>query len=219
MAERVRKIRIFILEDEWMWAEAIISVINRHRGMELVGEATSYEAGEAKILALKPDVVLADVRLKGEKTGIQAAKEMLKKLPGIKVIIFTVDPEEELLAAAIKAGAQGYLLKKEITEPQTLIRAVEAVARSDAYITPAVAKKVLGLLKAGQEQDRYGLSKREREILNLIREGKTNARIAENLGICERTVANHLSNIFVKLDVKNRTQALSKAVKEKLLGY
>jgi two-component system response regulator DevR len=219
MTERARRIRIFILEDEWMWAEAIISVINRHRNMELVGESTSYEAGEAKILALKPDVVLADVRLKGEKTGIQAAREMLKKIPGLKVIIFTVDPEEELLTAAIKAGAHGYLLKKEITEPQTLIRAVEAVARSDAYITPAVAKKVLGLLKAGREQDRYGLSRREREILGLVREGRTNARIADSLGICERTVANHLSNIFIKLDVKNRTQALAKAVKEKLLGF
>jgi two-component system response regulator DegU len=215
----MKRIKIFILEDEWMWAEAIISVINKTRQMELVGEAESFEIGEAKILAAKPDVVLADIRLKGEKTGIHATKEIMKKLPSAKVIIFTVDPQEEMLSAAVKAGAQGYLLKKEITEPQTLIKAIEAVANSEAYITPAIAKKMLAILKTRSQEDRFGLSKREKEIIGLIKDGKTNAQIAAALYICERTVANHLSNIFTKLDVQNRTEAVIKAVKEKLLDY
>ena len=124
---------------------------------------------------------------------------------------------EEYVLRSIKAGASGYLLKKEVNNPQTLLQAIRAVYASDAYITPAVAKKMLSMLKGFSLGSHLRLSAREKEILLLIEQGKTNNEIAERLFIHERTVANHLNNIFTKLDVKNRTEAVIKARREGFL--
>ncbi|MBN1798732.1 MAG: response regulator transcription factor [Spirochaetales bacterium] len=212
------KIRVFIIEDEWMWSEAIISVLKKRSDILLLGEAKSAEAGLLKIKELRPDIILMDIRLQGGLSGIQATAEVVRTTKHTKVIVFTIDPDEEHLYAAIKAGAAGYLLKKEVNDPEILIKAISEVHRGQAFITPAVTRKVLNIIREIKNPDnRYNLSNREKEILRHMSEGKPNKEIAYALGIHERTVANHISNIFRKLEVGNRVEAVKKARDQKLL--
>jgi two-component system response regulator DegU len=212
------KIRVFIIEDEWMWSEAIISVLKKRSDILLLGEAKSAEAGLLKIKELQPDIVLMDIRLQGSLNGIQATAEVTGVTKNTKVIVFTIDPDEEYLYAAIKAGAAGYLLKKEVNDPEILIKAISEVHRGKAFITPAVTKRVLNIIRdVNKQNDLYNLTNREKEILKYISQGKTNKEVAYTLGIHERTVANHMSNIFRKLDVSNRVEAIQKAREQKLL--
>jgi DNA-binding NarL/FixJ family response regulator len=206
------KIKVFIIEDEWMWSEAIISVIKKTKDIVVLGEAKSAETGLLRIKELQPDIVLMDVRLQGDLNGIQATGEITETIKDTKVIVFTIDPDEEHLYNAIKAGAAGYLLKKEVNDPEILIKAIVEVYNGQAFITPKVTKRVLSIIRnLNGRNDLNELTAREKEILISISEGKTNKEVAYALGIHERTVANHISHIFRKLDVSNRVEAIKKA--------
>ncbi len=212
------KISVFIIEDEWMWSEAIISVLKKKSNIMLLGEAKIAETGLLKVKELQPDIVLMDIRLKGALNGIQATAEVVRITKKTKVIVFTIDPDEEHLYAAIKAGAAGYLLKKEVNDPEILIKAISEVYRGQAFITPTVTTRVLNMIRdLNKHNDLYKLTNREKEILKYISEGQTNKEVAYTLSIHERTVANHISNIFRKLDVSNRVEAIKKAREQRLL--
>ncbi len=213
----MESIKIFIFEDEWMCREAIASVIGKTDDIEVIGEAEAADAGLEKVLSLKPDVVLMDIRLKGGDCGLEATAEITEKLPQTKVIICTHLPDEANLHAAVKAGAVGYLLKKEMNDPDTIIRAIRSVYHEGSFMKPATAAKVLKILRNYKKHGNHGLTRRELEVFQLMGEGKDNKHIARALEISENTVANHVSNILSKMGVDNRTGAVVIARREGII--
>ena len=210
-------IRVFIFEDEWMCREAIQSVLERTGGIEMVGAAAHAAQAVESITALKPDVILMDIRLQGEIDGIQATEVLTRRCPDARIVIFTSFPDPDTLNAAILAGAAGYLLKEETGNPDILIQAIREVFQGNAYMTPRISAEILKVIRKPSHHNSFGLTRREFEILRLIAEGLNNRAIAQTLTIQERTVANHVSNILFKINAKNRTQAACIARKQGLL--
>ena len=210
-------IRLFMVEDDWMCREALQSVIQQAAFIEMVGSAADGEKALSRIPLLQPDVVLMDIRLSGEISGIDATALLTRACPQVKVIILTNSQDEERLHAAIQAGAAGFLLKSEIHDPAVILRAIREVNCGKGYMTPSVAAKVLAALKNTRRFNDHELTRREVEILGHLGEGKSNRGIAEQLGIHERTVANHVSNILYKINAKNRTEAVAIARKTGLV--
>jgi DNA-binding NarL/FixJ family response regulator len=214
---RCMPIRIFVFEDHWMCREALVSVLSTKKGIEVVGAPEDVQEGIEETIRLKPDVVLMDIRFHGENMGIGATSTIKEKLPETKVIIFTDYPDEQNLRDAVKAGASGYLLKKEIQDPDTIVEAIYAVYRGNAYMTPAITAKLLNVIKNLRTSREYSLTEREMEILRVIAEGKDNREIAGVLNIHVRTVANHVSNILYKINARNRTEAVAIARRDGLI--
>lgn len=210
-------IRVFIFEDHWMCREALVSVLGKDGAIEIAGASERVEEGLEECRRLRPDVVLMDVLFQGEKLGIQATAFIRKDLPKTKVIIFTEFPDEETLHSAIEAGAAGFLLKKEVQDPEVILRAIRSVHGGDAYMTPSMTARVLNVVRRLSGGDSRGLTKREREIVRLMADGNDNRGIGKALGIDERTVANHVSNILYKMDARNRTEASAIARREGLV--
>jgi len=200
-------IRVFIFEDHWMCREALIAVLSKSAGIELCGASDQVEDGLKECKTLKPHVVIMGVQFRGEKLGIEATAALRKTLPDAKVVIFTEFPDEEILRSAVQAGASGFLMKKEVEDPDVITSAIQAVHRGEAYLTPSMTAKILNVVRHLSDNDKYGLTKREIEVLNLIAEGSDNRGIAKGLSIDERTVANHVSNLLFKMSAKNRTEA------------
>ncbi len=197
-----------------MCREALMAVLEKAADIELAGASDRVKDGLEECKTLKPDVVIMDVQFQGEKLGIEATVSLRKALPGTKVIIFTEFPDEAILQSAVQAGASGFLMKKEVEDPDIITGAVRAVHRGEAYLTPSMTAKILNVVQRLSEHDKYGLTKREMEVLKLIAEGSDNRGIAKTLSIDERTVANHVSNILFKMNAKNRTEAAAIARRE-----
>jgi DNA-binding NarL/FixJ family response regulator len=210
-------IRVFVFEDEWMCREAIQSVIERTSGIEMVGAAAHAAQALETMTALKPDVILMDIRLQGGIDGIQATEILTRCCPDARIVIFTSFPDPDTLNAAILAGAAGYLLKEETGNPDILIQAIREVSQGNAYMTPRISAEILKVIRKSSHRNPFGLTRRELEILGLIAEGLNNRAIAHALTIQERTVANHVSNILFKINAKNRTEAACIARKQGLL--
>lgn len=212
------QIKVFIFEDEWMVREALSSIIEKSdSGLQIVGETDNAERGVKAALEAKPDIVLMDLRLKGPTSGIAAMRQLIAKQPAIKVIIFTGFPDEATLRNAITAGAQGYLLKQEVTDPAIIIKAILEVNAGRSYLTPAMTAKILDIVRNSKLENKFNLTDREKEILALIAEGNSNKQIAGIVDIEDRTVANHVSRILEKMGAKNRTDAVVKARNEGII--
>ena len=131
-------IKLYLFEDNWMCREALLMVLGRETGIEIAGSSGTVAEGMAEALRIVPDVVLMDIRFNGEDLGIGATAELMRELPGTKVIIFTDYNDEKNLREAIKAGASGFLLKSEIQDPDILVRAIRTVYYGDAFMTPSI---------------------------------------------------------------------------------
>ncbi|MBU1055516.1 MAG: response regulator transcription factor [Proteobacteria bacterium] len=210
-------IKVFIFEDHWMCREALVAVLGKAGNIQIVGAVEEVGEGFQRAVKLKPDVVLMDVLFHGVKLGIQATAAIKKALPETKVLVFTEFPDEDTLRNAVKAGASGFLLKKEVQDPDVIVNAIRTVHRGHAYLTPLMTEKILNVVRHAAEKDGYELTKRELEILQLINKGKNNKAIATELGIDIRTVANHVSNLLFKMDANNRTEAAAIARREGIL--
>jgi len=206
-------IRVFIFEDHWMCREALVSVLDKEESIEVAGAVGDVLAGMEECVRSKPDVVLMDVLFQGTRRGIEATGMLTKRLPATRVIIFTEFPDEETLQSAITAGAAGFLLKQEVHDPVTIAAAIRTVHHGNAYMTPSMTTKILKVVRRLSRDGSYDLTKREREILQLITEGRGNREIAGELAIDVRTVANHVSNLLFKMGAKNRTEAAAMARK------
>ena len=209
--------RILLVDDHEIVRLGLKALINRHRLMEVVGEAASAEEAVEKALALKPDIVILDIRLGGT-SGIDACQEITAQLRETKVIMLTSYAEDEMLFAAIRAGAAGYVLKQ--AGGQDVVRAIEMAGEGKALLDPSVTAHVLAAVRrAAHAQDATAfaeLSGQERRVLALITIGETNREIAHRLHLGEGTVRNYVSNIFVKLGVANRAEAAAFATKHHL---
>jgi DNA-binding NarL/FixJ family response regulator len=216
----VPKQRIVLVDDHEVVRLGLKSLLERHPQFEVVGEAGSAREALEQVAALKPEVVLMDIRLPGT-SGIEACEEIVNKYPGTKVIMLTSYAEDEMLFSAIRAGASGYVLKQIGSED--LIKAIEAVSRGEALLDPAVTQRVFQEVRRAVKEEEASafahLSQQEKHVLLLVSEGKTNREIAKSLFLGEGTVRNYVSSILSKLGVSNRAEAAAYAVEHNLREY
>jgi len=209
--------RILLVDDHEVVRLGLQSLLDARKDMRVVAAVGTAEAALEAAHAHHPDVVLMDIRLPGS-SGIEATERISKELPDSKVIILTSYAEDEMLFAAIRAGAVGYVLKQVGTDD--LVRAIEAAVRGEASLDPALTQRVFSeIRKSIRQQDASAFSEltdQELRVLALVTEGKTNRQIAQALFLGEGTVRNYVSNILSKLGVSNRAEAAAYAVKHNL---
>ena len=214
-------IRVLIADDQALFRRGLYVVLGTEDGIEVVGEAEHGEEAVAKSEELAPDVVLMDVRMP-KVNGIDAARTIRGIAPTTKILMLTVSDEEDDLYEAIKAGANGYLLKEISVEE--VAEAIRAVVQGQSLISPSMASKLLTefntLVKKAEEKQQFpapALTSRELEVLRLVAKGMSNREIADQLYISENTVKNHVRNILEKLHLHSRMQAVMYAVREQLI--
>lgn len=209
--------RIMIVDDHEVVRMGLKALIDRHPGMMVIDEAASGPEAIAKCLANRPDVVVLDIRLGGS-SGIDVCREITDQLPSVKVIMLTSYAEDEMLFAAIRAGATGYVLKQ--AGGQDLIRAIETVGEGKSLLDPALTERVFAEVRRAarvQEANAFMmLTEQERRVMLLVAEGKTNRDIAIELNLGQGTVRNYVSNILNKLALANRAEAAAYATKYNL---
>lgn len=208
-------ITVFIAEDHALVREGTRQLLEQYDDLRVVGEAESGEVAAEQIAALRPDVALLDLRLPGL-NGIEVAARLAATAPAVRVLILSAYDYEDYVVAALNAGAAGYLLK---TAPgREVAEAVRAAHRGETVLAPALARK---LAQHWQRTGRRGgggvLSPRELEVVRLLASGRSNKDIAVSLGISLRTVEGHLGNVFAKLGVTSRTEAVLYAVNHRLV--
>ena len=203
---------VLIADDHPLFRKGLRALLQSMPDIELVGEAKSGEEAVEMAAALQPDVVLMDLQMP-EGSGLMATREVTKTSPNVRVLVVTLFEDDESIFAALRAGARGYLLKD--AEEEEMIRAIRAVGQGEAIFSPAIATRLIDYFAATREmlpQELFPeLTEREREILALIARGESNAAIAERLTITLKTVRNHVSNIYSKLQVADRAQAAIRA--------
>jgi len=208
----MERIRIFIADDHPMFRDGLRLLINSVEEFEVVGEGASGQEVIEKAARLQPDVILMDIQMPGL-DGIEATRQILTTSPHIGILILTMFDDDDSVLAAMRAGARGYLLKG--ARQDEILGAVRAVNRGEVILGAPIANKLMGYLTAPKSTGFSAvfpdLTAREVEILNLIASGDNNTEIAERLFLSPKTVRNHVSNIFHKLEVADRAQAIIRA--------
>lgn len=208
-----KEISITIIEDHVDFREGLCSFISSSAGYQCAAVYGSVE--DALMAEIRSRVILLDIHLPGQ-SGIEAVPKFKERYPDVKIIMMTVFDDDENIFSAILAGADGYLLKK--TPPTKILEAIRDVLDGGAPMSPYVAMKVISHFKNQTiEKADYQLTPREKEILSLLVNGTDSRAIGEQLFISYETVRNHLKNIYQKLQVTSRVQAVSKAIKENLV--
>jgi len=214
------RLRILLVDDHEVVRLGLKSLIERNSGFEIVAEASGQQEAVNKALAHKPDIVLMDIRLAGG-SGIEACEQIMTELPDTKVIMLTSYAEDEMLFAAIRAGASGYVLKQ--VGSNDVVRAIEAAARGEATLDPSLTQRIFNEMRRSIQQEESAafsdLTSQEMQVLSLIAEGRTNREIAGALYLSEGTVRNYVSGILSKLEVSNRAEAAAYAIQHHLKDY
>ena len=211
-------IRVLLADDHAVVREGLRNFLALQDGLEIVGEASDGNEAIEQAQRLEPDVILMDLVMPGL-DGIGAMRQLRVRSPTSRVIVLTSFLEDERVLPAIQAGAAGYLLKN--VEPAELARAIRAAHAGEAIIDPTAAARLVHAIADDarprvQEPER--LTRRERDVLELIARGRSNKRIALELGISEKTVKTHVGHLLAKLGVSDRTQAALMAVEEGLVS-
>jgi two-component system, NarL family, response regulator LiaR len=211
-------IRVLIVDDHAVVREGLRTFLELQDGIEVIGEAADGLQAVEQTETLKPDVVLMDL-IMPRVDGVQAMRSLQEQGSRSRVIVLTSFLDDERLLPAIEAGAAGYLLKD--VEPSELARAIRTAHAGEAMIDPTVAGRLLRTLAQPRHRTTghdEGLTRREREVLELIAAGRSNKRIAVELGIAEKTVKTHVGHVLAKLGVADRTQAALLAVQSGLVA-
>jgi len=206
-------IRLMIADDHRMLREGLRRSMSE-MGFDVVAEARNGAEAVQMAESTRPDVILMDVTMP-EMDGVEACRQVRQKLPNTQIVMLTMHADQEILTGAIRAGASGYLVKDCSTDE--IASAVEMAARGDTALSPQLAASMLDevrKLEAGDsaEEERV-VTKREEEVLQLIADGCSTPEVAESLYISQKTVKNHLASIYQKLDARDRTQAVLRAVR------
>jgi DNA-binding NarL/FixJ family response regulator len=207
-------IHVLIADDHTLFRAGLHALLNLFPDIQVVGEASSGEEAITKAEALQPDIILMDLQMPGVNNmpgvnGIEATRRIVHTSPNIAIIVVTMFEDDDSVFSAMRAGARGYILKE--ADEEEVLRAIRAVARGEAIFGPAIARRLVhffskpGLLSNPVFPE---LTEREREILDLIARGENNAEIAQRLVLSPHTVRNHISNIFSKLQVADRAEAI-----------
>lgn len=212
----MEKIRVMIADDHSLIREGLKQLLEFDGSIEIVGEASNGEECLVKLNECNPEVLLLDINMP-EKNGIEVLEQMKANDSKIKVLILTVHNEMDYLIKAVDIGVDGYILKD--SESSELKKAIRAVRNGENYIQPSLIPAMNSqLLNRDTDQDKITLlTNRELEVLVQVANGMFNKEIATNLNISERTVKNHISNIFKKIDVSDRTQAAVFAIKNNII--
>ena len=213
-------IRVLLADDHTLFRKGIRTLLEQMPDIEIVGEAADGGEAVSRAEELVPDVILMDIKMP-EISGIEATRCILQENPHIGVILVTMFDDPESVFSGMRAGARGYVLKE--AEPQELMRAVEAAYRGEVILCPIIARKVLDHFAREPEGKQPGvtygqLTRRELEVLQLAADGLVNKEIAGRLTVSEKTVKNHIANIFSKLQVNDRTQAVLFALRKGLVS-
>ncbi len=212
------KIKIAIAEDDPNLMGSVIEKIKLFDGIDVIWVAENGQVVLDKITNQRPDLILMDINMP-VMNGIDATRKVRNEYPGVKVIMLTVFDESDKIFDSILAGANGYLLKDE--KPSKLFEAIEEALDDGAPMSPAIANKALRLIRGGtkhvQQNVDFGLTAREIEILDYIAAGKSYTVIAEALFISPKTVRKHIENIYKKLQVHNKVEAIQLAQRHGML--
>ncbi len=205
--------RILLVDDHPIVRMGARSALSKIPGSQIIGEADNADEAISMAEGLRPDLVFLDVRLKGEKSGIEVARELRARLPDLKIIVFTNFAQEPYVRAMMEAGVDGYLLKD--TPPSQIAEAVRMVVQGgNVYSSQISSSIVTGYLKSPGNSS---LTSREAEILQFVADGKSNDEIASELGVSGKAVQLHLTNVYSKLNARNRTEALVIAARRGLV--
>lgn len=206
-------IRVLIVDDHTLFREGVLAILNGAIDVEAVGEAATGQEAIQQAAHLAPDVILMDIQMP-DMNGIQATQQILEGHPNVGIIMVTMLEDDDFLFAAMRAGARGYVLKG--ADKSEMLQSIRAVAEGQAIFGPAIAEKLANFFREARSISRRkvrdkvfpDLTDREYELLDLIAQGKNNHEIAELLYISVKTVSNHISSIFNKLQVADRAQAI-----------
>jgi DNA-binding NarL/FixJ family response regulator len=203
-------IRVVLVDDHPVVLGGLRALLESLPDFDVVGTATDGEAGVREVVLARPDVVLMDIRMPGI-DGLEATRRIRESANGVAVLVLTMFDDDDTVFGAMRAGAQGYLLKG--ADQAEIDRAIRAVVAGEAIFSPGVAQRVLGYFAAPPPvADPFpDLTAREREVLDLMAAGERNQVIADRLFLSPKTVANHISSIFVKLAVADRSAAIVRA--------
>jgi DNA-binding NarL/FixJ family response regulator len=194
-------IRVLLAEDHAIVRNGLVELLAEAEDVEVVATAADGEQALASVAELRPDVVLMDISMP-KVDGIRATASIAQADPDVRVVMLTAFSDRDRVVSALDAGAVGYLLKD--AEPDEVLEAIRAASRGEAPLAPRAARELL----AARSQERHAdLSKREREVLGLVAEGLPNKLIARRLEISEKTVKAHLTSVFQRIGVTDRTQA------------
>jgi two-component system NarL family response regulator len=213
------KIRLVIAEDETVVRMALAQLLAAESDIEVIGQAANGEMAVDLARRLKPNVILTDLSMP-KVDGIAATRQIKQEMPECAIVVLTIHYDDDHLFAAIKAGASGYVLKD--APPEQMVEAIRAAARGEGFIGALLVGRVLeefarvGRLRAAAKEVFAELTRREMEVLELVGKGLRNKAIAERLFLSEKTVKNHISSIFTKLQVNDRTEAALLAAKHGL---
>jgi DNA-binding NarL/FixJ family response regulator len=212
----VEAIKILIADDHPVVREGLIAMLSREGDFKVVGEAKDGVEAVNKAKELSPDVVLMDLRMP-EMDGVEAMRQIRPTMPDVKFIILTTYSDDDYIFSGIEAGARAYLLKDAPRED--LFKAIRSVYRGESLIQPVVASKLLDRFSQLSRRTPSGeeLSVRELEVLCLMAKGAANKEISAELNIAQSTVKTHITNIFQKLGVNDRTEAVTQALKKGII--
>ncbi|MFC4559071.1 response regulator [Virgibacillus kekensis] len=209
-------IKVMLVDDHAVLRDGLKNIIDLEKDIEVVGEAVSGEGALVKARETNPDIILMDINLPGE-SGIEVTRSIKSEYPHMKICVLTMYSHDEYFMAAIREGADGYLLKDSPSEQ--VIEAVRTIAGGESVIHPSMTKKLLTFHQQNNELEEASneLSEREKEVLMCLLEGLSNKEIAGKLFISDKTVKIHVSKIFKKFNVKSRSQVIIHAVQNQLV--
>jgi DNA-binding NarL/FixJ family response regulator len=203
-------LRVVVADDHPLFRDGLRTLLALEPGVELAGEASTGTEAVAAAEELEPDIVVMDLHMPGM-NGIEATRRIVEARPEVGVLVLTMFEDDDSVFAAMRSGARGYLLKGAGQEE--IVRAIEAVGRGEAIFGPTIARRVMEFFSqtARPPHPFPELTDREREVLELIAQGRSNPDIAQHFVLSTKTVRNHVSNIFTKLRVADRAQAIVRA--------
>jgi DNA-binding NarL/FixJ family response regulator len=208
------KIRLLIVDDHALLRDGLRKILSLYKDIEILDDAADGQAAHRLAVQLHPDVVLMDINMP-HLNGIEATRLITTDCPGVKIIVLTFHDEEEYVHELVRAGVSAYVLKD--VDAGFLVETIRTVFRGEAVLHPKVTRKLLDEVQRQSTKPAERLSQREAEVLTLLAGGRSNKEIAGELFISEKTVKYHITNIFRKCSVSDRTQAALYAVKNKLV--
>ena len=212
---RKQAISVFLADDHTVVRQALAEMIDKDAHFHVVGQCGDGLRVAQEVLGVKPDVLVLDVAMPGL-NGLDICRELSRRMRDLAVLMLSMHDEEEFVARALENGASGYLLKE--ADNHQLIEALSTVARGEVYLAPGISRKVLQRIGHSADDPYQSLTTRERQVLHLIAEGKTNREVARSLDLAVKTVDTHRTRLMKKLDIHDQTSLVKYALRKGIVS-